>query len=192
MPCVGSQKSENKWLKKVLSSIISIHSKHKNTPVVTPPMPVTQDWGDDKNLFQVSSRWSIHLTMLSFQASQKVSRLSSPSVDSIKSVSEENVPAAAIVVFLNSSLISRTTTHLCIFLPKFHCELAFIEFFWGSTKKYLWENCDYSFDTLKTNMPIAMTAVPLATIRRWELRSRRWMDAYRSRLRTRDAQKCLA
>jgi hypothetical protein len=43
--------------------------------------------------------------------------------------------------------------HLCIILPKFHCELAFIEFFWGMVKKYLRENCDYTFDTLKENLP---------------------------------------
>jgi hypothetical protein len=43
--------------------------------------------------------------------------------------------------------------HLCVFLSKFHCELNFIEFFWGTVKKYLRENCDYTFDTLKANMP---------------------------------------
>ena len=47
--------------------------------------------------------------------------------------------------------------HLCIFLPKFHCELNFIEFFWGAVKRYLCENCDYTFETLKENLPKAIS-----------------------------------
>ncbi|CAK5275047.1 unnamed protein product [Mycena citricolor] len=46
--------------------------------------------------------------------------------------------------------------HLCLLLPKFHCELNFIEYFWGAVKKYLRNNCDYTFNTLKTNMPLRL------------------------------------
>ena len=58
--------------------------------------------------------------------------------------------------------------HVCIFLPKFHCELNFIEFFWGRVKKYLRDNCDGSFETLKANMPKALESVQVNTVHLWE------------------------
>jgi hypothetical protein len=78
--------------------------------------------------------------------------------------------------------------HLCIFLPKFHCELNFIEFFWGAVKRYLRENCDYSFTTLQENMPKALASVSVETIRKWEHRMKRWMEAYGDGLGAKDAQ----
>jgi hypothetical protein len=78
--------------------------------------------------------------------------------------------------------------HACIFLPKFHCELNFIEFFWGRIKKYLRDNCDGSFETLKTNMLKALESVQVNTIRLWEHCMHRWIEAYRSGLLTKEAQ----
>ncbi|OAX35610.1 hypothetical protein K503DRAFT_828537 [Rhizopogon vinicolor AM-OR11-026] len=73
------------------------------------------------------------------------------------------------------NLISATRSHLfekslklqdiCafFFLPKFHCELNFIEFFWGVVKKYLRDICDYTFATLKENMPKALAPIQRST-----------------------------
>lgn len=78
--------------------------------------------------------------------------------------------------------------HLSLFLPKFHCELNPIEYFWGMIKKYLRDNCDYLFDGLKENLPKALDLVPLQTIWRWEHRLFRWVDAYQMGLGSVEAQ----
>lgn len=79
--------------------------------------------------------------------------------------------------------------HLCIFLPKSHCELNFIEYFWGAVKKYLRDHCDYTFATLKENMPKALAAVDVGLIRKWEHHMVQWMEAYRGGLGAKEAQK---
>ncbi|KAE9384236.1 hypothetical protein BT96DRAFT_842544, partial [Gymnopus androsaceus JB14] len=55
-------------------------------------------------------------------------------------------------------------------------------------KKYLRDHCDYSFNTLQQNMSLALESVHVHTIRRWEHRMFRWMEAYRSGLDAKSAQ----
>ncbi|KAA8895915.1 hypothetical protein FN846DRAFT_995097 [Sphaerosporella brunnea] len=43
--------------------------------------------------------------------------------------------------------------HLCIFLPKFHPELSWIEYYWGQTKRYTRRNCAYDIASLRENIP---------------------------------------
>jgi hypothetical protein len=78
--------------------------------------------------------------------------------------------------------------HICLFLPKYHCELNFIEYFWGAVKHYLRENCDYSFTTLKANLPKAMASIGLDTIQKWENQTWRWIEAYCDGLDAKSAQ----
>src|SRR2546421_2224379 len=57
--------------------------------------------------------------------------------------------------------------HMCISYPKFHCELNFIESFWGNAKRYSRLHCDYSFKSLKEVVLRALESVTLTRIRRF-------------------------
>ncbi|KAJ7623777.1 hypothetical protein FB45DRAFT_752730 [Roridomyces roridus] len=70
-----------------------------------------------------------------------------------------------------------------------HAQINFIEYFWGAVKRYLRENCDYTFKTLKENMPKAMASVSVELIRKWEHRAWRFIDAYKSGLAANEAQR---
>ena len=107
-------------------------------------------------------------------------------------------PAVVPLTFFPCSQISKNRLvqetieaagHLCIFLPKFHCELNWIEYFWGAVKKYLREHCNYSYASLQENLPKALKSVQLSTFRKWQQRTIRWMEAYRGGLTGKEAQK---
>ena len=68
--------------------------------------------------------------------------------------------------------------HIAIFGAKFHPELAAVEYFWGQMKKYLRSHCDYSLETLRTELPNAIASVSVTTIRRYYAHVCRYMKAY--------------
>jgi len=72
--------------------------------------------------------------------------------------------------------------HFCIFLPKFHPELNFIERYWSRVKWYARQYSDGTIKGLKAQADVAMTMSPetcdLALMRRYSRTAWRWVDAY--------------
>jgi transposase len=86
--------------------------------------------------------------------------------------------------------------HLCVFLAKYHCELNFIERYWGASKKYTRRHCGYTLVALRACVPIALSKCldelpeelrdsrdlpvsPLFKMQRWARVSWRYMAEYR-------------
>ena len=84
---------------------------------------------------------------------------------------------------------------LCLFLPKFHCELNWIERMWGNSKAYTRIHCLYTLPGLRETVPLSLTqdlseipagrrgqadlpAAPIYLQRRWARISRQYMHEF--------------
>ncbi len=68
----------------------------------------------------------------------------------------------------------------CIFYPKFHCELNFIERYWGVAKRYTCENYNYSWLGLQYIVPAVLESVDTIMIRKFTRKAWRYMDLYKN------------
>jgi hypothetical protein len=75
--------------------------------------------------------------------------------------------------------VFENTPHQLDLLPKFHPEFNPIENFWGASKAYCRNNCDYTFSGLKETVPKALASVHLDKIRKFERRCIRFMQVYK-------------
>jgi len=72
--------------------------------------------------------------------------------------------------------------HQIIFYPSFHCELNFIEYFWGRAKVYTRAHCGYTFPSLVRTVPLALAQIPDVLVWKYYQRTLRMMDAYRNKM----------
>ncbi|EGO18931.1 hypothetical protein SERLADRAFT_443479 [Serpula lacrymans var. lacrymans S7.9] len=68
--------------------------------------------------------------------------------------------------------------HICMYLPKFHCELNPIEMLWGFMKYRYRKVSDGKFSTAKVLVPQCLNMCDTITIRRFFCKTWRYMDSY--------------
>lgn len=71
---------------------------------------------------------------------------------------------------------------IVLFYPKFHCELNWIERYWGACKAFTRQNCTYTFPGLRNTVPLALAQVPNKTISRYFNKTVRIVEAYAQNL----------
>lgn len=69
--------------------------------------------------------------------------------------------------------------NLAIIYPKFHCELNWIEYFWGAAKWYTRKNCTYTLCALRSPISESINHEQKSVWRYWR-KSRDIMEAYRA------------
>ncbi len=70
--------------------------------------------------------------------------------------------------------------HICIYLPKFHCELNPIERVWCHSKKFTRAHCNGNIGRLRKVVPESFQQVTKETIGRFFEKCRDFESAYRS------------
>ena len=68
--------------------------------------------------------------------------------------------------------------HICIFLPKFHCELNPIERCWAQAKRYTRAHTNYTIQKLRTDVPVALDSVTVENITNYFRKVTHYMFAY--------------
>ena len=77
---------------------------------------------------------------------------------------------------LEEELVKRG--HLVLFYPKFHCELNWIEYYWGDGKRRTREACDYTWEALKKTVPRVLGETNEVRVWRWYKKRERLIKAY--------------
>ncbi|KAG1835846.1 hypothetical protein F4604DRAFT_1623007 [Suillus subluteus] len=93
-----------------------------------------------------------------------------------------------VAVESNLERICKARGFSVLFLPKFHCELNFIEQCWGYAKRIYRQYPTSSKEVdLERNVLSALESVPLDSMRRFSTRACRFMDAYHKGLNGKQA-----
>ena len=164
---------QSPYHKKLPEDALNIHSINVNPGRKQPQMRSTQWNGEEQLIALPDSKPKGMRLVLQERGIDTFGMNSEDMREALSTFTDFQNPKTIVEEYIESC------GHICLFLPKYHCELNPIERVWCKAKKFTRAHCTYTLPALRRVIPESLATVTVDDTRKYFRKARDYEKAYR-------------